>query len=153
MSKLLLAAIAVALLVGSSPARRCACQKAGEHDVPHGANETIEYEETTVKSIKGRVVYSHDKSPADDAVVEVYDITPSNKLKTHEIVQQHYRRAACLTSKDGGFCFDDLPPGNYLVRAGTRSAYAGWNEVYIRVKLDLRSRSAGNITLGLQLGT
>lgn len=68
MSKLLLAVMVLVLV--SLPAQRCPCQKAGEHDLAHGANENIEYSERTVKSIKGRVVYDHDSSPVDEAVVE-----------------------------------------------------------------------------------
>jgi hypothetical protein len=158
MGKLFLSGIVLALITGSLPARRCVCQKAGEHDRPHGANEVVEYAEKTVKSIKGRIVYSHDDSPADEVVVEIYEIPMDKKLKTHEIALQHERRAACVTSRDGSFCFDDLPSGNYLVKAGTCNANAGMNEVYIRVKLDRGwwsrwFRPGREIKLGLTLGT
>lgn len=157
MNKLLLSIVALGLIVGSLPARRCTCQNAGENDVPHGANETIEYSEKTVKSIKG-VVYFPDSSRAEEVVVEVYAIAPEDKkLKTYEIVSQRTRRAACVTSEDGSFCFDDLPSGNYLIRAGARWD-RGMNEVYVRLKLDRRwwsrwFRSGKEIELELTLGT
>jgi len=149
----------VALVVGLLPTPRCTCQKAGEHDLPHGANEDIEYPEVTIKSIKGRVVYGHDGSRADDVVVEVYEIEPADKkLKAREIVMRRDRRVACVTSKDGSFCFVDLRSGSYLVRAGTASANAGMNEVYIKVNVDRRwwsrwLRSGKEIPLELTLGT
>lgn len=157
MGKLLLSGIVLALIISSLPAQRCTCLKAGEQDLPHGANMHIEYPEKTVKSIKGRIVFAHEQGPADDVVVEVYEIPPRDKkLQSHEIVSQHQRRAACITSKDGSFCFDDLPSGRYLIKAGTRSRHAGWNEVYARVKIDRswwRLRSGGEIELELHLGT
>lgn len=159
MSKLLLATIVFALIVGSAPARRCACQKALDRDLPHGANEDVEYSEKTVKRIRGRVVYSNNGRPVDDAVVELYAITPDDKnLKTQEIIVRRPRRAACVTSNDGSFCFTDFPSGNYLLRAGTRSPNAGMNEVYIKLKLDRRwwtswFRSGKELTLELTPGT
>jgi hypothetical protein len=159
MSKLHLWNIMLMLTVGSLPARPCSCQKALEHDLPHGANEDIEYSEKTVKRIQGRVVYFHDASPADDVVVEVYQITREDKkLRPREIVLRRVRRAACVTQKDGSFCFADLPSGRYVVRAGTRSASAGMNEVFLRVNLDRRwwsrwFRTGKNIQLELTPGT
>ena len=159
MSKLHLWSIVLLLLVGSLPARPCSCQKALAHDLPHGANEDIEYSERTVKGIQGRVVYFHDASPAEDVVVEVYQITREDKkLTPREIVLHRERRAACVTSKDGRFCFADLPSGRYLVRAGPRSASAGMNEVFMKVNLDRRwwsrwFRSRTDIELALTPGT
>ena len=148
----------LALIIGWLPARRCTCQKAREHEQPHGANVHVEYSEKTVKSIKGRVVYHHDGSSADDVVVEVYEITPEDKkLNLREIALRRERRAACVTSKDGSFCFVDLPSGRYAVRAGTNSANAGLNDVYIKVNLDRRWWSrwlrSGQINLELTPGT
>lgn len=148
----------LALIMGSLSTRRCTCQTAREHEQPHGANVYVEYSEKTVKSITGRVVYYHDASPAHDVVVEVYEITPEDKKRNlREIALQRERRAACVTSKDGSFCFVDLPSGRYAVRAGTNSANAGMNEVYIKVNLDRRWWSrwlrSGQINLELTPGT
>ena len=139
MSKLLLFGIMFLVVAPSPFDRRCSCQEALEHDLPHGANELIEYSEKTVKSVSGRVAYFHDDSAAEDVVVEIYEITPADaKLNTLQLVQQRTRKFACITSKDGSFCFPHLPAGRYLVRAGTRSRHAGMNEVYMRVKVDRR---------------
>ena len=70
----LLSSILLLLTMSSLSEQRCSCEKALERDLPHGANETIEYSEKTVKRIAGRVVYSHDESPAEDVVVEIYEI-------------------------------------------------------------------------------
>lgn len=142
--------------VAASP---CSCQKALEHDLAHGANEAIEYSAKTVKRIQGRVVYSFDASPGDDVVVEVYQITSADKkLGSREIVLRRERRAACVTQKDGSFCFADLPSGSYVVRAGTVSASAGMNEAYMKVNLDRHwwsrwFRTGKEIKLELKPGT
>jgi hypothetical protein len=52
------------------------------------------------------------------------------KLQTHEIVLRR-ERAACVTAKDGSFCFVDLPSVHYVVRAGTRSANAGFSSTKV----------------------
>jgi hypothetical protein len=139
MSKLLFCSMLVLLAVSSLSERRCSCQKALERDLPHGANETIEYSEKTVKRIAGRVAYWNNNEPAQDVVVEIYEIPHAvKKLKPHEIVSRRHRKAACVTLQDGRFCFPELPSGRYLVRAGARNANAGMNEVQIQVNLDRR---------------
>ena len=149
----------VLLAVSSLSERRCSCEKALERDLPHGANETIEYSEKTVKRIAGRVAYEHNDQPAEDVVVEIYEIPHADKkLKSHEIVSRRHRTAACITQKDGSFCFPDLPSGRYLVRAGARNANAGMNEVKVRVNVDRRwwsrwFRSDKGIQLALTPGT
>src|SRR6185295_421630 len=109
--------------------------------------------------IQGRVAYQHNDSPVADAVVEIYQITPEDeKLSAREIIRRRERLAACVTAKDGRFCFSELPSGNYVVRAGTSSANAGMNDIYLKVRLDRRwwtrwFRSGRDITLGLTPGT
>lgn len=117
------------------PKGRCLCQPASEEDVPQGANESIEYSEQTLKSIYGKVLFPTDE-PVEEAVVEVYDYTDADKkLDSYHLVRSKDRRTACLTDKDGSFCFTGLPSGRYLLRAGTRTR-GGMNEVYVKVKLD-----------------
>ena len=158
MGKVVLSIIIVAISAGSS-SRLCSCQKALEDDRPHGANEDTEYSEKTLKSIKGRVVYYHNDEPADDVVVEVYSVAETDKnLRPREIALRRERRAACVTAKDGSFCFPDLPSGRYVLRAGARSSSAGMNEVYMKVTVDRRwwgnwFRSGKGIELGLTPGT
>jgi hypothetical protein len=139
MTRLLVSAILITLPAGPWPDRRCSCQTALERDLPHGANEEIEYSEKTVKRIRGRVDQGDGGEPAEDVVVEIYEITPEDKnLRLHEIVRRSERRTACITSKDGSFCFPELPSGQYLLMAGTRNANAGMNEVFIKVNVDRR---------------
>ena len=139
MSKLLLPGILIVLLAASLPDQPCSCQTALERDLPHGANETIQYAETTVKRVSGRVAYWNGDQPVADVVVEIYEIPAADrKLKVHEIIEQRQRKIACVTSNDGSFCFPDLPSGRYLVRAGVRNPHAGMNEVFMKVNVDRR---------------
>lgn len=158
MNKLLLWSILIALAAVSLPDRRCLCQKALQDDLPHGANETVEFSGETVKRITGRVYYVSNGLPVEDVVVEIYEIREADtKLGPYEIKNGKERRAACITSNDGSFCFSDLPSGHYLLRAGTRGS-SGWNEAFMKVNLDRRwwsrwFRSGKEIELGLTLGT
>ena len=158
MSKFVLSFILIAISTTSS-SRACSCQRALEDDLPNGANEDIEYTEQTVKRIKGRVVYYYDDQSADDVVVEIYDVTEADKnLRPREIALRRERRAACVTTKDGSFCFPDLPSGKYVLRAGARSSSAGMNDLHMKVTLDRRwwsswFRSSKRIKLGLTPGT
>ena len=127
------------MLASSLPDGRCSCRTALERDVPHGANELVEYAEKTVKRVAGRVANWDDGPPAEDVVVEIYEITPADRnLRPYEIVRRSERKTACITSKDGSFCFPHLPSGRYLVRAGNLSANGGMNEVFMMVKVDRR---------------
>jgi len=159
MSKLLLSAILIVLAAGPLPNRVCSCQKARDHDLAHGANETIEYSEKTVKRITGRVTYWNGDEPAKDVVVEIYEIKHAdNRLRPHEIILRTQRKAACITSNDGSFCFPELASGRYLLRAGTLSSKAGMNEVFMKVTVDRRwwlrwFKWDKEIKLGLTPGT
>jgi hypothetical protein len=114
---------------------RCLCQRAAEADVPHGANMLVEYSERTLKSIHGKIFFPVDE-PVPEAVVEIYDYPDGDdETDSSDLVRSRHRRAACLTDKDGNYCFTGLRSGRYLLRAGTRTA-EGLNEVYARVKLD-----------------
>lgn len=135
----------------------CSCKKASADDLPHGANEIIEYSETTVKRIAGRVVNPLEE-PIEDAVVEIYEIRPTDrKIHSYKLIEGRQRKTACITSEDGSFCFPDLPSGQYVIRAGTGHS-AGMQEVFIKVKVD-RSlwsrwfRRSKKIDLTLPLGT
>jgi len=159
MNKLLLPVILIVLLPGSLSDRRCSCQTALESDVAHGANELQEYSETTVKRIRGQIVYWNGEKPVKDVVVEIYEIPPADrKLKVSDITKRRKRTAACITSDDGSFCFSNLPSGRYLVRAGVRSAHDGMNDVFIKVNVDRAwwsrwFRRDKQIKLGLTPGT
>lgn len=138
MSKLLHSMLLISLF--TIPVKQvCTCQKAIEDDVPHGANEDIEYTEKSVRKLYGKVTWYGGTEPFNDAVVEIYAVADADKnLKSRDITNQRVRQDACITTSDGSFCFPDLPSGRYVLRAGTRDSSGGMNEVYIRVTLDRR---------------
>jgi len=135
----------------------CSCAKALDSDLPHGANEHIEMRGPVVKNLSGTVFYPNDRA-GKDVVIELYDISrdPAD-VPVKEIVGWRDRRAACVTSSDGTFCFSDLPSGKYLLRVGTREP-DGMQELYMRVTVD-RSwfralfRRAKPLRLTLSVGT
>lgn len=158
MTNLVLSLLFVATAV-VPPGQTCSCRVASEDDIPHGANEDIEYSQRTVKNIFGVVGYASVDGAVEDVVVEVYDVADSDRtLRPRELVRERTRRKACVTASDGSFCFPDLPSGLYVLRAGTRSSNGGMNEVYMRVKLDRHwwkgwFRRSKPIKLGLSPGT
>jgi len=95
----------------------------------YGANELIEYSAKTVRRIQGMVLDSNG-APVNEAVVEVYKYSGGERT-----FGSKERQAACLTDRNGSFCFTGLPSGLYLLRIGTRRS-EGFNEVYVKVKLD-----------------
>jgi hypothetical protein len=136
---------------------KCPCLKAADQDEPHGANELIEYSHKTVKRIHGRVV-DPTGAPIDEAVAEVYSYSDADtKIDPYKFTRSQERLAACVTNKNGNFCFSNLKSGNYLLRIGTLHS-AGFQEVFIRVRLD-RSwwsswfRSGKVMEVALPLGT
>jgi hypothetical protein len=157
MSKVLLTILLVTL--STAPDEHfCSCRKALVNDVPHGANEDIEYTGRMIKRIYGKVFFEYTDEPVGGAVIEVYDVSEADKnLKTREIMERRERLNACVTGSDKKFFFSDLPSGEYVLRAGT-GASGDMNEVYARVTVDRRwwrrwFRSGKAIELGLTPGT
>jgi hypothetical protein len=144
--------LAILILFGAqSSDRKCSCQAALESDQPHGANELIEYSAKTVKRIQGTVL-DPNGAPINEAVVEVYKYSGGEK-----IFGSKERQAACLMDRNGSFCFTGLPSGRYLLRIGTRKP-EGFNEVFVKVKLDLAwwtswLRLSKKLEVKLSLGT
>ena len=125
------------IVLGGVPAgeRKCTCVKADDDVVPHGANELIEYDSGTLKSIHGRVALPNGE-PVDHAVIEVYEASNAHRDKSaHEITTTEQRKFACLTDENGRFCLSDLPSGWYVLRIGTTQP-SGVNEVLVKVRLD-----------------
>lgn len=158
MTKLVLSLLFVTIAVVPS-GQTCSCRVASEDDLPHGANEDIEYGQRTVRNISGVVTYAFVEGTVGDVVVEIYDVADSDRsFRPRELIRERSRRKACVTASDGSFCFPDLPSGLYVLRAGTRSYNGGMNEVYMPVKLDRRwwtgwFRGSKPIKLGLSPGT
>ena len=158
MTKTFATVLLLALLGGLPQHTKCLCGKVSDDEVAHGANEVVEYKERAVRQIKGMVRYAYNETPVEDVVVEVFDITDDVKdHDAYQIASLKKRRAACLTGKDGRFCFDNLPSGRYVLRAGTRTS-AGMQEVHMRINLDRHwwsrwLRSGKDIELELRPGT
>src|SRR6266436_1783020 len=110
-------------LLSSFPrAPQCRCRPAQEVDHSHGANETIEYSSGTAKGIRGQVL-SPDGVAVNEAVVEIYEYADSDhSFSGYRVANARQRRAACLTDKNGKFCFAGLPSGKYALRVGTRAS-------------------------------
>ena len=77
-----------------------------------------------VKELRGVVLYPNGKVMSD-AVVEVYEnrLPVSAGDLTYEDVKRItsvHRKAACITAKDGRFCFKYFRPGRYVLRIGHR---------------------------------
>ena len=135
---------------------KCPGQKADDQDQPHGANELIEYSHKTVKRIQGRVV-DPTGAPIDEAVAEVYSYSDADtKTDPYAFTRSQERLAACVTDKNGNFCFSNLKSGNYLLRIGTRHS-AGFQEVFVKLRLDRHWWSSwfrsGKVMVALPLGT
>ena len=94
----------------------------------------------------------------DDVLVEVFDQpdylicewlekNPNNCTTTPPDKQR--RIAACVTRKDGTFCFSNLPPGKYELRL---SKGAEWSPTHVLVKVDPQRGSSKPIEVRLNLG-
>ncbi len=125
-----------ALICSDVRAESRSCRPASDYDLPHGANELVEYGQIKVTRMQGRIEFGSSEGPANNIVVEVFEIKDlDGDRDLYRVADARSRLAACVTGKDGEFRFSDLPSGRYLVRAGTRQA-AGWNFAYITIKLD-----------------
>jgi protocatechuate 3,4-dioxygenase beta subunit len=131
----------------------CRCRPALEQDWAHGANESVEIRGLVVKRIQGRVLDPHGDA-IDDAVVEVFEYSNTDReLGGYQLTEAKKRRTACLTDKNGEFCFPSLPARRYVLKFGTRQA-AGWKNTYMTVKLSPHWwRRSGKLEIRLNLGT
>ena len=126
------------------------CKKAQAEDVPHGANVIVELSQQKLHSLFGTVHFPRGE-PADDIVVEVYRRLGSQS--NHDAREQG-RLAACVTGNNGGFSFNGIKPGRYLLILGTRKA-DGMNELYVPIilKKSWWRRKGPGLKLTLVIGT
>jgi hypothetical protein len=147
----LISLILVSLLSGSS---QCDCKKVPTNEISHGANEFILLSELKVNRIAGRTLLP-DGEAVNEAIVEVFNYSSSSTdYKDVDSALRNKRRAACMTGENGAFCFNKLPPGRYLLRAGTRKS-AGINQIHaiITVLPNNQKAPTGGLELTLTLGT
>jgi len=147
----LITLILVSLLSGSS---QCNCKTVPANETSHGANEFILLTELKVNRIAGKVLLQNGE-PVNEAVVEVFNYSSSSTdYKDVDSTLSGKRRAACMTGENGAFCFNKLPPGRYLLRAGTRKS-AGINQIHaiITVLPNHQKATTGELELRLTLGT
>lgn len=136
---------------GTGPKKSCSCEPATADDHPHGANEVIQYNAGSMRRIRGKVTLP-DGEPVSSGVVEVYKYSGRDKNVPLYQRDDRKRRTACLTNKNGEFCFPGLPAGKYFLKVGTRGN-AGMNEVYIIVNLAPNLRSKRRLDISLPPGT
>jgi hypothetical protein len=147
----LISLILVSLLSGSS---QCNCKTVPANETSHGANESTLIDKLKVKRIAGKVLLP-DEEPVNEAIVEVFNYSSSSTdYKDVDAALTKKRLAACMTGENGAFCFNKLPPGRYLLRAGTRKS-AGINQIHaiITVLPNNQKAPTEEIELRLSLGT
>ena|SRR5262245_21240272 len=147
----LISLILVSLLSGSL---QCDCKTVPTNEISHGANEFILLSELKVNRIAGRALLP-DGEPENEAIVEVFNYSSSSTdYKDVDSALNSERRAACMTGENGAFCFNKLPPGRYLLRAGTRKS-TGINQIHaiITVLPNNQKAPTRELELRLTLGT
>ena len=147
----LISLILISFLSGSSQSD---CKTVLTNEAPHGANEFILISGIKVNRIAGKVLLPNEE-PVNEAIVEVFNYSSSSTdYKAVDAALYYKRRAACLTGENGAFCFNKLPPGRYLLRAGT-SKPEGMNRIHAIVTVLPKNQKAASeeIELTLSLGT
>jgi hypothetical protein len=147
----LITLILVSLLSGSS---QCNYKTVPANETSQGANEFILIDELKVNGIAGKVLLP-DEEPVNEAIVEVFNYSSSSTdHKDVDAALTKKRRAVCITGENGAFCFNKLPPGRYLLRAGTRKS-VGINQIHaiITVLPNNQKAPTGGLELRLTLGT
>ena len=149
-------ALLIALLVSGVVTARpgCKCRPVPRGASSPGANELIERGEQTVGQVRGRVVFGYDGKPVGGAIVELFRLRKEDsELESYQIAGYRKRDRACLAGPDGGFCFPDLPPGRYILRAGSQEH--GFNHIHMKLNVGPgRAKSSGeDLLLELTAGT
>jgi hypothetical protein len=148
------AALFACLLVAPSVLGDCKCEVPDKRETTRwGGNEMIVVKEkSSFRKLEGIVEMSGD-GPLENALLEVFD-HPDYLLDTSRSRSagppEQKRPAACLTSKDGKFCFRNLPSGRYELRSSIGS---GWNVTHIYVVLDKHSKQVEKLKVLMLLGT
>lgn len=139
---------------------KCNCQPATE-TTRAGANEWVVYREPVVHKKAAGVVEFSSKILQQDLLVEIFDSPDylmcewraNNPNKCSATPPQDQRRlAACKTGKDGKFCFDNIPAGNYELRV---SKDRSWSVTHIYLVIDPKDSKSSStpIQVSMRPGT
>jgi hypothetical protein len=106
----------------------------------------------SVRQIRGKVTVPTG-DPVEAGIVEIYDHASRDKgVALNRIADTRKRRTACLTNKEGEFCFDRLPAGEYFLKVGTITPTGGMESTYMIVKLVPHLRNKRTLKISLELG-
>lgn len=141
--------------------KKCDCRAVTANETTRvGGNESVVYKESRIHRRVQGVVRMPLNELQEDVLVEVFDnpdyllcpFLPNNPNRcTMKPSGDQRRLAACITGKNGEFCFDDLPAGNYELRV---SKDQGWNPTYVYLTIDPQNPKSTNkpIEVPLQIG-
>jgi hypothetical protein len=141
------------LLASSTLQGDCKCAHPVQGETTHwGGNEAVvEVEDAPLKQLQG-IVKAEDGSPVSNALVEVFthpEYLLSNLPNAWHDHPEQQRVGACLTSKDGKFCFRHLPAAAYELRSSVSS---GWDVTHVHVTVDPQKGKAKKIVVPMQIG-
>jgi hypothetical protein len=137
---IVISAAILSVFVGLLPVGRdCHCRPAANDEAPSSGNMVVTMNAGTVREARG-IVTDANGALFEDAVVEVYRLDSGISVNdAYKVVTDNQRLSACVTGKNGQFCFADLPPGRYVLRAGLKSS--GWDPIYVTVQINPQKRS------------
>jgi hypothetical protein len=145
--------ILILVFSGSIHPQVCNCISASADDkTRQGGNEIIALVESkTYKSIQGKV-FDINGEELEGVLVEVFDKAGWIKENKNSPPDDQKRLYACITGKDGSFCFPKFEKGDYEVRF---SKDVRWNPTYmfLQVNPDDSKASEKLIELYLTVGT
>ena len=139
----------------------CQCKKASQSEATRGGgNMWLTTQEEGVFHIIGGKVTDANGEAIEDALVEVFDkpdyllceYLPNNPTNCSvDPPKTQRRKAACLTGKDGSFCFKKLSAGRYELRV---SKSINWNVMHSVVQVDPKKKDAkkGGIEILMSAG-
>jgi hypothetical protein len=148
MNQIVLIMLLFCSLIGSQP-NNCSCIALAPDETTHsGGNEIVTFvERKTYKSIRG-VARDVNGEPLKGVLVEIFD-KPEWIIKGNSSSPSEQRRiAACKTGNDGGFCFLNIPAGEYELRGSIDSA---WNPSHVYIKINPKGRRSSRKEIRLQM--
>ena len=110
-----------------------------EDSTRHGGNQLVTFvEKRTFEELNG-IVLDVNGTALEGVLVELFDQPEWIKNDGTPRPTNQKRLHACVTAKDGRFCFPKLAKGNYELRV---SRDAGWNPSFIFVRIDPKASRA-----------